>query len=255
MIPSQGDRETRRHGDTENASPRPPLSASPRLRVLLVDDHDLFLEGLQSLLRAGGYQVVGTAHDGLEALQLARALHPDVILMDVRMPGCDGLTATRLIQAEMPECKIVMLTTSAEDADLFEAIKSGASGYLLKNLQPNQLFDYLAGLARGEAPLSRELSARLLREFAHQAAELDEQAATGLRGGPSGPELTPRQREILVLVADGLTYKEVGAALSLSEHTVKYHMGEILQRLHLKNREQVVAYAQRMLRRGDGETR
>ncbi len=200
---------------------------------------------MQNLLRAGGYQVVGAAHDGLEGLQLARALHPDVILMDVRMPNCDGLAATRLIQAEMPECKIVMLTTSAEDADLFEAIKSGASGYLLKNLEPNELFDYLSGLARGEAPLSRELSARLLREFAQQAAALDEHAAAGLRGGPPAPELTPRQREILVLVADGLTYKEIGTALNLSEHTIKYHMGEVLQRLHLKNREQVVAYARR----------
>jgi DNA-binding NarL/FixJ family response regulator len=220
-----------------------------------VDDHGLFLEGLQNLLRAGGYQVVGAARDGMEALQLARALHPDVILMDVRMPGCDGLTATRLIQAEMPEIKIVMLTTSEEDADLFEAIKSGASGYLVKNLEPNQLFDYLAGLSRGDAPLSRGLSARLLREFAHQAAALDERAVAGLPGGPPAPELTPRQREILVLVSDGLTYKEVGATLNLSENTVKYHMGEVLQRLHLKNREQVVAYAQRTLRRRDRVTR
>lgn len=214
-------------------------------RILLADDHSLFLEGLQNLLRAGGYQVVGAAHDGTEALQLARSLRPDVILMDVRMPGCDGLTATRLIQAEMPECKIVMLTTSAEDADLFEALKSGASGYLLKNLEPNQLFDYLSGLARGEAPLSRELSARLLREFVHQAAALGEHASAGLAGEAADPDLTPRQREILVLVADGLTYKEVGAALHISENTVKYHMGEVLRRLHLKNREQVVAYARR----------
>jgi len=214
-------------------------------RILLVDDHGLFLEGLQNLLCAGGYQVVGAAHDGMEALQLARSLRPDVILMDVRMPGCDGLTATRLIQAEMPECKIVMLTTSAEDADLFEALKSGASGYLLKNLEPNQLFDYLSGLARGEAPLSRELSARLLREFVHQADALDEPASAGLAGEAADPDLTPRQREVLVLVADGLTYKEVGAALHISENTVKYHMGEVLRRLHLKNREQVVAYARR----------
>jgi DNA-binding NarL/FixJ family response regulator len=226
-------------------SPRSPISASPCRRIVLADDHGLFLEGLHNLLRAGGYQVVGAAHDGLEALQLARTLHPDVILMDVRMPVCDGLSATRLIQAEMPDIKIVMLTTSAEDADLFEALKSGASGYLLKNLEPNQLFDYLAGLERGEAPLSRQLSARLLREFAQQAAALDARAATGVPGKATAAELTPRQREILVLVADGLTYKQVGATLNLSENTVKYHMGEVLQRLHLKNREQVVAYARR----------
>ena len=226
-------------------SPCPPVSVSPCRRVLLADDHGLFLEGLGSLLHAGGYQVVGAAHDGLEAQQLARALRPDVILMDIRMPGCDGLTATRLIKAELPDIKIVMLTTSAEDADLFEALKNGASGYLLKDLEPNQLFDYLAGLGRGEAPLSRELSARLLAEFAHQAIVLDERAAADLPGAPPGPELTAREREILGLVADGLSYKQAGAALNLSEHTVKYHMGEILQRLHLKNRDQVVAYARR----------
>jgi len=215
------------------------------MRILLADDHGLFLEGLQNLLRAGGYEVVGTAHDGLEALRLARALQPDVILMDVRMPHCDGLTATRMIQAELPQIKIVMLTTSAEDGDLFEALKSGASGYLLKNLQPNELFDYLTGLARGEAPLSRELSARVLQEFAHQAVALEEREAPGLRGAPPGPELTDRQREVLELVVTGLTYKEVAAALNLSEHTIKYHMGQILERLHLKNREQVVAHALR----------
>ena len=107
------------------------------------------------------------------------------------------------------------------------------------------MFDYLAGLSRGEAPLSRELSALLLREFARQANALDEKSAAGLPGAPPGSELTARQREILVLVADGLSYKEVGATLNLSEHTVKYHMGETLHRLHLKNREEVVAYALR----------
>lgn len=226
-------------------SPSPRVSPSPLLRVLLVDDHGLFLEGLGNLLRAGGYQVVGAARDGREALELARSLRPDLILMDIRMPGCDGLCATRLIHAELPAIKIVMLTTSAEDADLFEAIKSGASGYLLKNLEAAQLFDYLAGLARGEAPLSRELSARLLAEFAHQAAALDERTAAPHPDEPLAPELTPRQHEILRLIANGLSYKEVGAALNLSEHTIKYHMGEILGRLHLKNREQAVAYALR----------
>jgi DNA-binding NarL/FixJ family response regulator len=208
-------------------------------RILLADDHSLFLEGLSNLLHAGGYTVVGAAQDGLAALQLARELHPDVILMDLRMPVCDGLTATGLIHAELPDIKIVMLTTSAEDVDLFEALKRGASGYLLKNLKPNQLFNYLAGLDRGEAALSPELSARLLAEFARQANVLDGRRA------PGGAELTPRQREILGMVAAGQSYKEVGEALNLSVNTIKYHMGEILRCLHLKTREQAVAYAVR----------
>lgn len=225
------------------------------MRILLADDHGLFVEGLANLLQAGGYEVVGAAYDGLEALQMARALHPDLILMDVRMPDCNGLEATRLIKTELPEIQIVMLTTSAEDDDLFEAIKSGASGYLLKNLKPNVLFKYLAGLARGEAPLSRELCARLLDEFAQQSAAIEEQRRALEEDQPTQPdyrvkherrsELTSRQCEILEMVATGLSYKEVGAALHVSENTVKYHMGEILQRLHVKNREQVVAYALR----------
>ncbi len=222
------------------------------MRILLADDHGLFVEGLQNLLQAGGYEVIGAAYDGLEALQLARTLHPDLILMDIRMPNCDGLKATRLIKTELPEIQIVMLTTSTEDADLFEALKSGACGYLLKNLKPNELFDYLAGLERGEAPLSPGLSARLLREFTRQATMLDKQEQTITKHANDIPsaastneELTTRQREILAMVAEGLSYKEVGTALFISESTVKYHMGEILHRLHAKNRAQVVAYALR----------
>lgn len=221
-----------------------PLSQAQRLRILLVDDHGLFIEGLSNLLHAGGYTVVGAARDGLEALQLARALHPDVLLMDIRMPRCDGLTATRLIHAELPEIKIVMLTTSAEDSDLFEALRSGACGYLLKNLQPNELFNFLTGLSRGEAALSRELSARVLAEFSRPADRLNAHPTQDTPGAP-GVDLTARQRQVISLVAEGMSYKEIGVALNLSENTVKYHMGEILQRLHLKNREQVLAYALR----------
>lgn len=227
------------------------------MRILLADDHGLFVEGLQNLLQAGGHEVVGAAYDGFEALDLARERKPDLILMDVRMPRCNGLEATRLIRAELPEIQIVMLTTSDLDDDLFEALKSGASGYLLKNLKPNVLFNYLAGLARGEAPLSRELSTQLLTEFTHQAQLISQQgheleqknADSNEDGGEESPDtqtyhmLTARQHEILEMVANGLSYKEVGAALHLSENTVKYHMGEIVHRLHLKNREQAVAYA------------
>ncbi len=139
------------------------------MRVLLVDDHSLFLEGLRNLLTARGVDVVGTARDGLDALEKARALRPEVILMDIQMPRCDGLSATRLIKAEMPEIKIVMLTMLATDQSLFEAIKSGAAGYLLKTLEAEHFFELLLGLAQGEAPLSPGIAARVLSEFARQA--------------------------------------------------------------------------------------
>lgn len=222
------------------------------MKLLLADDHGLFLEGLHNLLTAGGYAVVGAASDGLEALEQARRLHPDLILMDIRMPVCDGLKATRLIKTELPEIQIVMLTTSAEDADLFEALKSGAVGYLLKNLKPNELFDYLAGLERGEAPLSPELAGRLMQAFSRQSSELDalRDPQKASQSAPTTPtpmagnsELTAQQHRILEMVANGLSYKEIGAALHVSENTVKYHMREVLQRLHAKNRAQVVAYA------------
>jgi DNA-binding NarL/FixJ family response regulator len=212
------------------------------MKVLLVDDHLLFLEALQNLLAARGIEVAGTARDGLDALDRARALRPDVILMDIGMPRCDGLAATRAIKAELPDVKIVMLTVSAEDEDLFEAIKSGASGYLLKSLDANQFFELLSDLERGEVALSNGMAARVLEEFARQAGRAEPATEVGEEDTPG---LTPRQREVLTLVARGLKYKEVAAALCLSESTIKYHMGEILERLHLKNRAQAIAYAAR----------
>ena len=212
------------------------------MKVLLVDDHLLFLEALQNLLAARGIEVAGTARDGLDALAQARALRPDVILMDIGMPRCDGLAATRVIKAELPDVKIVMLTVSAEDEDLFEAIKSGASGYLLKSLDAGQFFELLSDLERGEVALSNGMAARVLEEFARQAGRAEPATEVGEEDTPG---LTPRQREVLTLVARGLKYKEVGAALCLSESTIKYHMGEILERLHLRNRAQAIAYAAR----------
>ena len=197
------------------------------MKVLLVDDHLLFLEALQNLLAARGIEVAGTARDGLDALAQARALRPDVILMDIGMPRCDGLAATRAIKAELPDVKIVMLTVSAEDEDLFEAIKSGASGYLLKSLDAGQFFELLSDLERGEVALSTGMATRVLEEFVRQAGR--DEPATEV-GEEDTPGLTPRQREVLTLVARGLKYKEVGAALCLSESTIKYHMGEILER-------------------------
>jgi DNA-binding NarL/FixJ family response regulator len=220
-------------------SPCPRVSSSPCLRVLLVDDHQLFLHSLCVLLTTSGYEVVGTAADGMMALQQARALHPDLILMDIEMPRCDGLAATRLIKAELPETKIVVLTVSSSDEHLFEAIKSGAIGYLLKTESADRFLEMVGQVARGGAALPPELAARLLDEFARQARRAETPAA-------APPEdLTPRQVEILTLVAQGSTYVQIGEALHLSEPTIRYHMAQIMDRLHLENRAQVIAYAAR----------
>ncbi len=211
------------------------------MRVLLVDDHPLFLEGLHNLLFGRGVEVVGMARDGFEAVEKARLLAPDLILMDIRMPRCDGLTATRLIMAEQPDSRIVMLTTSDDEQDLFEAIRSGARGYLVKALEAGAFIEYLEAVMRGEAAITPAHAALVLREFAQLSAGASPQNAPP----PAASPLTPRQLEILSLVAQGLSYKEVGQRLCLAERTIKYHMGEIVDALHLKNREQVVAYALR----------
>jgi two-component system NarL family response regulator len=217
-----------------------------------VDDHSLFLEGLQNLLNAEGIEVVGLAHDGLEALAQARRLHPNLILMDIQMPRCNGLAATRLIKAEMPECTIVMLTMSEDEQDLFEAVKSGASGYLLKGLDAAHFFTYLAELQVGHAPFSPGLAEKILREFARQSIRPEAQSVpdgsptNGSQTKEAGAcDLSPRQIQILTLVAQGQTYREVGATIGIAERTVKYHVAQILERLHLQNRAQVIAYATR----------
>jgi DNA-binding NarL/FixJ family response regulator len=210
------------------------------MKVLLVDDHPLFLDGLKNLLTSRGVQVVGCARDGLEALDKARTLHPEVILMDIHMPQLDGLAALRLIKAELPDIRIVMLTMSAEDKDLFEAIKSGACGYLLKTQDTDEFFVLLQDVARGEVALSPGLATRILQEFGRQA-----NVTQTIEDKEQRASLSAREIEVLTLVAHGLTYKEVGAKLCLSERTIKYHMGEIIARLHLENRAQVIEYARR----------
>lgn len=211
------------------------------MKVLLVDDNALFLEGLGNMLAANDIEVAGTAKSGPEALRKAEELKPDVILMDVQMPGGGGIEATRLIKARLPDVKVVMLTVSQDDAHLFEAIKAGAVGYLLKGMAKEHFLQLLLGMAAGDTPLSPGLAAKILAEFARRenTREAREEAAakTAL--------LTPRQGEILGLVAGGLTYKEVGDKLGISEAAIKYHMGEITARLQLENKSQAVAFAAR----------
>jgi len=213
------------------------------MRVMLVDDHPLFLAGLRYLLETHGIEVAGTAGSGSQAVDRIKELAPDIVLLDIEMPGGGGIEAIRPLKAALPGVKIVLLTSFADDANLFEAVRRGASGYLLKNLQAEELLALLRTLEQGEAPLAPGLAARLLAEFARQAAE-PKPAAAADRAEPGG-RLTQRQTEVLDLVAQGKTYKEVGAALGLSERTVKYHMDRILELLRLENRAQAIAYAGR----------
>jgi len=209
-------------------------------KILLVDDHQLFSDGLAFLLGTYGYQVVGTAKNGFQALEQARLLNPDIILMDVIMPECNGIRALKLIKAQMPNIKIVMLTASEEDEDLFEAIRLGASGYLLKNLNREELADMLRDLENDGAPITPKLAVRLLKEF----RSYDKDPSVTVRmNSEIESKLSERQVEVLEGVAKGMTYKEIGSALGITERTIKYHMGKIIEALHLKNRAQVIAYA------------
>lgn len=217
------------------------------MRVLLVDDNRLMLEGLQNLLEAHGIEVVGTAANGFESVKQARKLSPDVILMDIRMPECNGISATRLIKAEMPGARIIVLTTSTDDNDLFEAVKSGASGYLLKSIDAAGLVEALELAVQGIPPFSPDMATKLLDEFARISTVQDKTLATqGPEKTTTGAKLNTREIQVLRMVSEGLTYKEIGTKLSLSPRTIKYHMAEIMYRLHLENRAQVLAYAGQM---------
>jgi two-component system nitrate/nitrite response regulator NarL len=215
------------------------MTSTGPIRVLLVDDHPLFRKGIASLLSAEpGFDVVGEASNGQEGIEKARDLMPDVILMDISMPGVNGLEATQRIKQEFPYVRIVILTVSDEDQNLFEAIKSGAQGYLLKKIEPQALFQTLRGVLEGEAPLSRVMATKLLAEFARQ------RRATSEPRTPTAT-LTEREKEVLGLLAAGKTNKEIAGALGIAENTVKNHLKNILEKLHLENRVQAATFALR----------
>jgi len=206
------------------------------IRLLLADDHTLFRKGLASLLeKEPGFEVIGEAQDGAEAIRKAQADKPDLVLMDIHMPGVNGLEATRQITNALPATRVVMLTISEEDKDLFEAIKCGAHGYLSKKVEPEKLRELIEGVFRGEAPLSGATAAKILKEFAAQASKDSETTAVS--------DLTPREKEVLQLLAAGLTNKEIGIRLDIAENTVKNHLKNILAKLHLQNRVQAATLA------------
>ena len=207
-------------------------------RVLLADDHALFREGLAGIIGAQpDMQVVGEANDGLEAFVKAQELKPDLILMDVQMPGMDGIEAVRQIKQVLPETIIVMLTVRGDAEMLFEALKNGAQGYLLKDIQSQYMLEMLRGALRGEAALSPNLAGRVLSEFRRLS-----------KGGASEKEddggLTEREQQVLLQASKGATDKEIAAALNISLNTVKTHIRNILSKLHVRTRREATRAAQ-----------
>jgi len=208
------------------------------LKVLVVDDHALFRRGIATVLaNQKDLKIVGEAADGLEAIEKAEKLAPDVILMDLNMPRCSGLEATQALHTKMPQVNILVLTVSDNEADLFAAIKFGATGYILKNTEPEELIQAIFHLAQGGVIISPVMATKLLSEF--------KDLETGAEKRPVKEEasLSPREEEVLRLVAQGATNKEIADSLFISENTVKTHLRSIMEKLHLANRSQAAAYA------------
>lgn len=206
------------------------------IRVLLVDDHTLFRSGIKSLLaRQEGFEIVGEAGDGLEGLKRARLLKPDVVLLDLHMRGTSGLEAVRLITEEVPGTQVLMLTVSEDAEDLLDALRGGACGYLLKNIEAETLVDAIRRAADGESVISPQMTGKLVQGVRSVPRE-----------APPPPEkekLSPREREIMAFLARGESNKEIARALDLAESTVKIHVQGILRKLGLSSRVQAAVYA------------
>jgi two-component system NarL family response regulator len=210
------------------------------IRVLVADDHALFRRGLNMILESeGGIQVVAEAEDGFEAVEKALDLAPDVVLMDVRMPRLSGIEAAAQIRDGIPSAKILMLTVSDEEEDLYEAVKAGANGYLLKEISIEEVADAIRAVTQGQSLISPSMASKLLDEFNTLSRQADS------RQSPHAPRLTERELEVLQLVAQGLSNKRIAEKLFISENTVKNHVRNMLEKLHVHSRMEAVLLAMR----------
>ena len=213
-----------------------------KLKVLLVDDHHMFLLGIQSIVSEDEMiEVVGEAYNGEEAYEKTKELRPDIVVMDLNMPVCDGLEALKRIKADMPEVRVIILTVNDREENLFEALRYGASGYLLKNILPQELNTFIHMVHRGESSLSGTMASKIFKYFCEQEEEMHylgkakDQKEIGV--------LTQREKEILQEVIHGATNREIAKNLFISENTVKNHIRNIMDKLHINNRVQVATYA------------
>jgi DNA-binding NarL/FixJ family response regulator len=215
-------------------------AGSGAIRVVLVDDHALFRRGLELVLaEASDIEIVGQAADGDDAVRLVRELTPDVVLMDVRMPRMSGIEAARLIRDTVPGTKVVMLTVSDDEQDLFAAVRAGASGYLLKEVSIDEVAGAVRAVTRGHALVSPSMAAKLLTEFNALAQRADERQRSG------APKLTERELQVLKLVAKGMSNREIANELFIAENTVKNHVRNMLEKLGMHSRMEAVIYAMR----------
>ncbi|MGM0499890.1 MAG: response regulator [Bacillota bacterium] len=211
------------------------------MKVLIADDHPLFIEGLTNLLKVEDFiEIVAVAHNGKEVVELAFAKNPDVILMDISMPILNGIEATKVIKKKLPKCKILILTSFEEEDSLFKAIKAGASGYLLKSLNGDELLNSLADMNVGKNPFSAGLEEQLLEQLQKNMLIQEERDELFRK-------LTERQLEVIKHLAKGLTYNEIGDKLYLSERTIKYHIEQIKIKLNVKTQSQIISLADKYL--------
>ncbi|WP_449240533.1 response regulator [Desulfoscipio gibsoniae] len=213
-----------------------------KIRVALVDDQEIMIRGLRMIIEAdGGIEVVGTAFNGREACHLCREVRPDVILMDIKMPIMNGVEATARIISDFPKVKVLILTTFNDDEYIFEALKEGASGYLLKDAPPNVITEAIHAVKRGGAPIQPEVASRLVERFSSLAIK----AAASEHRDERVRLLSEREREITCLVGQGLNNREISGLLFLSEGTVRNHLSNILSKLELRDRTQLAIFALR----------